>query len=99
MMPLTSSWKKNAIRCEFCLSLGCARWNVGRLPTCYRHHSGPRDGMPAGCRHAITQRHPLSRSARDQLVLAGRVDLEEEELAVGVVPVRVKADGLPEDRG
>src|SRR5215467_12975278 len=53
MMPLTSSWKKNAIRCEFCLSLGCAPWNVGRLPTCHCHHSGPRDGTLAGCRHAI----------------------------------------------
>src|SRR5260370_25433080 len=42
----------------------------------------------------------FSRSAaRDQLVLASWVDLEEEELAIDQIPVGVEADRLPEDGG
>src|SRR5215471_1763730 len=60
--------------------------------------------MPPGARRPEPARTgQLSQSsrsaARDQLVLATRVDLEQEELTVDQIPVRVELDRLPEDRG
>src|SRR5262249_28603358 len=66
---------------------------------------GPARGQAGRCAPARGRRAPsrLSRSsqsaARDQLVLAGRVDLEQEELTVDHIPVGVELDRLPEDRG
>src|SRR2546429_9904892 len=63
-----------------------------------RRHAARR--APARDRRAPPQLSQSSRSAaRGQLVLAGRVDLEQEEFTVDQIPMRIELDRLPEDRG
>src|SRR6202043_1977694 len=61
-----------------------------RLPVSAHWSAGP-------CRARRTNLHWVL--ARDQLVLARRVDLEQEELAVDQVAVGVEGDRLAQDRG
>src|SRR5215469_9150594 len=62
------------------------------------HHAGCPARQPVA--DAPGQLPQLSRSGTgDQLVGAARVDLEQEELAVEHIPVRVEADRLPENGG
>src|SRR5215831_2070725 len=80
VMPLTSSWKKNA---------------MPQGPAC-RHAARCARRRPA---HTGQLSQSSRSAARDQLVLAGRVDLEQEELTVDHIPVGIELDRLPEDRG